>query len=609
MSVTGKQTIFDHHCPTWTCDSPRRVIRQTMSRQEGQHRSHHFSQAIVLSSQTDKIIEYLLSRGAVDAAQIRRAARAREASKGRVDLALTRLGLVAEKALAEAYAAILELPRIAARDFPRAPVLDGEVSVPFLRNSRLLPIRVTPEAVAVAAADPLDRTAIDAIGLALGRPVEIFVGLPTDIDAAMARLFGTGPAGNAAKAEVTSQATGHDAAADIQHLQEQDTDAAAVRLLNQIIAGAVANKASDIHIEPFDQTLHIRYRVDGQLRHAAAPDKNLHRTLIGRIKILAGMDITEQRKPQDGRCRITAEGRQIDLRVSLLPSLYGESAVLRILDQDRAALDLDDLGFERALQDQIGALIRQPHGIMLICGPTGSGKTTSLYAILRQLKAEQRKIVTVEDPVEYQLEGISQIQTRPNIGLGFAEVLRSVLRHDPDVIMVGEARDAETARTAVQAALTGHLVLCSVHTNDAAGAIARLIDMGVEPYLLASTLRGVLAQRLVRRLCPACREADPHAGTLAADYADTPEIPRDGAYYRPVGCEACGQTGFTGRIAIAEYLPATATIRQCIIDRRPSSDIHDTARQAGMRSLRIDGLVKAAGGITAIQEVLGVTVE
>ena len=461
----------------------------------------------------------------------------------------------------------------------------------------------------IAAADPLDRTAIDAIGLALGRPVEIFVGLPTDIDAAMARLFGTGPAGNAAKAEVTSQATGHDAAADIQHLQEQDTDAAAVRLLNQIIAGAVANKASDIHIEPFDQTLHIRYRVDGQLRHAAAPDKNLHRTLIGRIKILAGMDITEQRKPQDGRCRITAEGRQIDLRVSLLPSLYGESAVLRILDQDRAALDLDDLGFERALQDQIGALIRQPHGIMLICGPTGSGKTTSLYAILRQLKAEQRKIVTVEDPVEYQLEGISQIQTRPNIGLGFAEVLRSVLRHDPDVIMVGEARDAETARTAVQAALTGHLVLCSVHTNDAAGAIARLIDMGVEPYLLASTLRGVLAQRLVRRLCPACREADPHAGTLAADYADTPEIPRDGAYYRPVGCEACGQTGFTGRIAIAEYLPATATIRQCIIDRRPSSDIHDTARQAGMRSLRIDGLVKAAGGITAIQEVLGVTVE
>lgn len=562
-----------------------------------------------MSSQTDKIIDYLLSRGAVDAAQIRRATRAREASKGRVDLALTRLGLVAEKSLADAYAATLDLPRITAGDFPQQPVLEGEVSVPFLRNSRLLPVRVTPDAVAVAAADPLDQTAIDAIGLALGRPVEICVGLPTDIDAAMARLFGAGSAENSAKSDSPEQVASHNTAADIQHLQEQDTDAAAVRLLNQIIAGAISHKASDIHIEPFDQTLHIRYRVDGQLRPAAMPDKSLHRTLIGRIKILAGIDVTEQRKPHDGRCRITAEGRQIDLRVSLLPSLYGESAVLRILDQDRAALDLNDLGFERALQDQIGAVIRQPHGIMLICGPTGSGKTTSLYAILRQLKAAQTKIVTVEDPVEYQLEGISQIQTRPDIGLGFAQVLRSVLRHDPDIIMVGEARDAETARTAVQAALTGHLVLCSVHTNDAAGAIARLIDMGVEPYLLASTLRGVLAQRLVRRLCQACRETDPHASALAADYADMPEIPRDGDFYRPAGCEACGQTGFTGRIAIAEYLPATAAIRQCIVERRPSSEIHDTARQAGMRSLRIDGLVKAASGVTAIQEVLGVTVE
>ena len=562
-----------------------------------------------MNNQIDQIIEYLQSHGAVDTVQIRRAARAREASKGRVDLALTRLGLVAEKTLAEAYAAILDLPRINARDFPQEPVLDGEVSVPFLRNSRLLPIRVTPEAVAVAAADPLDQTAIDAIGLALGRPVEIHVGLATEIDAAMARLFGDASAGNPVRADSPDQTANLHTAADIQHLQEQDTDAAAVRLLNQIIAGAISNKASDIHIEPFDQALHIRYRIDGQLRQAALPDKRLHRTLIGRIKILAGLDVTEQRKPQDGRCRITAEGRQIDLRVSLLPSLYGESAVLRILDQDRAALNLDDLGFDRALQDQIGALIGQPHGIMLICGPTGSGKTTSLYALLRQLKAEQTKIVTVEDPVEYQLEGISQIQTRPNIGLGFAEVLRSVLRHDPDIIMVGEARDAETARTAVQAALTGHLVLCSVHTNDAAGAVARLIDMGVEPYLLASTLRGVLAQRLVRRLCPDCRETDPHAAALTADYANTPDFPPKGDFNRPVGCDSCGRTGFIGRIAIAEFLPATAAIRQCIIDRKPSSEIHTAAQTEGMRSLRVDGLIKAAGGITAIQEVLGVTAE
>lgn len=544
-----------------------------------------------------KIAETLLARGVLRPEQLARAQSARASGGGRVDLALTQLGLVAERDMALAYAQVLELPLATRESFPLSPVWPGRLSPSFLRKSRILPLAEEGGRLVVAMADPLDTPSNEALFLATGSYPDICVGVPGDIDAALLRLYGP------------DETSGHNRAApvgafasDVQQLREQGSDAVAVRLVNQLITSAISSQASDIHIEPYDGALRVRYRIDGALTSAPTLDFSHHAALVGRIKVLSGLDMAERRKPQDGRCLINVEGRRVDLRVSILPTLHGEGVVLRVLDQTTAPLDLELLGFGPELQGHIATLIRQPHGVMLICGPTGSGKTTTLYAILRSLQKEQVKIVSVEDPVEYQIEGVNQIQVRPQIGLGFSEILRATLRHDPDIIMVGEARDSETAHIAIQAALTGHLVLCSLHTNDAAGAIARLADMGVAPYLLASTLRGVVAQRLVRKLCPACKKADPFAARAGQEIG----LPAGAGAWGPGGCPACRHTGYSGRTVVAEFIPADEALQNLILARAGSAEIQRVCVAAGMRTLLADGLSKVAAGVTSLEEVMRV---
>ena len=383
-----------------------------------------------------------------------------------------------------------------------------------------------------------------------------------------------------------------------------------IRLVSLIITNALEARASDIHIEPFENRLAVRYRIDGVLHEVESPPRRFSAAVISRIKIMANLDIAERRLPQDGRIRLRVQGKEIDLRVSTVPTMHGESVVLRILDKGGVALDFKRLGFEDDILARFLDVLMQPHGILLVTGPTGSGKTTTLYTALERLNQPDVKILTVEDPVEYQMPGINQIQVKPQINLTFANALRSIVRQDPDVIMIGEIRDLETAEIAVQSALTGHLVLSTVHTNDAASTVNRLLDMGVEDYLLTSTVIGILAQRLVRTLCPSCKE--PHIALPEiveqmglARFSSEREI----TLYRPKGCPQCAQTGYSGRISIMEMLPITDPLRSLVMKHATASDLKSEAVRGGMLTMYEDGLRKAVRGITTFEEVLRVTRE
>ncbi len=394
-----------------------------------------------------------------------------------------------------------------------------------------------------------------------------------------------------------------EAAQDSAKLLELASQAPVVRLVDQVLSEAVARRASDVHVETFEHEVLIRYRIDGRCYQVATPPKSLALAIASRIKILANLDVAELRLPQDGRILLTRDGRQIDLRVSTLPTVYGESIVLRVLDKSSLNKTLEQLGMEPSMQHAIEELIRRPHGLFLVTGPTGSGKTTSLYACLTTLNRPEVKIVTTEDPVEYDVPGLVQVAINQKIGLDFATCLRAILRHDPDIIMVGEIRDAETAQVAIQSALTGHLVFATLHTNDAPGAVTRLLDMGLEPFLITSTVSGVLAQRLIRRLCPACRA--PHQPTReeVAALQLAPEqltMPLMG----PVGCEACQGLGFQGRSGIFELLILGEAIRPLVLERKAVSIVREMASQAGMRTLREDGLRKVLAGETSVEEVI-----
>src|SRR5437879_8199247 len=384
-------------------------------------------------------------------------------------------------------------------------------------------------------------------------------------------------------------------------------EAPVVRLVNLLIEGAIGAEASDIHIEPFEDTLRIRYRIDGILYDQEAPPRRLQAAVTSRVKLMAEMNIAERRLPQDGRIRVTMHGRRVDIRVSTIPTVHGESIVMRLLDRQSVFLPLEKLGFGSAMLPGFESMIRRPHGIVLAPGPTGFGKTSTLYAALDQLNSPDRKIITVEDPVEYQLKGVNQIPVKPKIGLTFATGLRHIVRQDPDVILVGEIRDLETADIAIQAALTGHLVFSTLHNNDAPGAITRLQDMGVEPYLVASVLEGVLAQRLVRRTSATCPVSDTPP---AADLSALGIAGADGTHlYRGSGCDECRGTGYRGRTAIYELFPISEDARSLILRRAPTRDIRRAALEAGMVTLRLDGWAKACAGVTTIEEVLRVTQE
>jgi general secretion pathway protein E len=546
----------------------------------------------------------LIDSGKLERAALDRVIRLQNGSEERLEALLVKLGLASEKDVAEALGGELGLAIVAPSEYPEAPVLEDRFTAKFLKHANVLPLAEGDGALILAMIDPLNEHTARAIEMASGRSVVRRIALPSDLEAAYARLYGDKSAASTAES-VAESASDEDFLEDVGRLRDLASEVPVIRLVNQLISRAVESRASDIHVEALQNRLAVRYRIDGILREIAAPPIHLRAAIVSRIKIMAKLNIAERRLPQDGRIRLAVQGREFDLRVSTMPTLHGEGVVMRILDRATLADDLDSLGMSGGLLTRFRGILEHPHGILLVTGPTGSGKTTTLYTSLMRLNSSESKLFTVEDPIEYQLDGVNQIQVKPQIGLTFAHVLRSVLRQDPDIIMVGEMRDLETAQIAVQAALTGHLVLSTLHTNSAAGTITRLLDMGVEDYLVTSTLNGVLAQRLVRKLCEHCREAYKPLPELAQHLG----LPVNGelpTLYRPHGCAQC-QSGYRGRIGVFEFLPLSDAIRQLILERVTTQQIHRAGAEDGMRSMYEDGLAKAVQGITSIDEVLRVT--
>ena len=469
----------------------------------------------------------------------------------------------------------------------------------FLRDAKVAPLGLAGEAVAVAFVDPLDAYSRRALHVAFGRPIRPFVGRAGDIEAALDRAYGV-----RATAAASDGLEADDA--DMERLKDLASDAPAIRAVNRLISSAVEARASDIHLEPTESALQVRLRVDGVMRELEPLAPAMRSAVVSRIKIMAGLNIAEKRLPQDGRARLAVRGHDVDIRVATSPTIHGESAVMRLLDRSHLTPDFKALGFEDGLLARLRPVLAQPHGILLVTGPTGSGKTTTLYAALSELNAPERKLLTIEDPIEYRLAGVNQTQVAPAIGLSFAAALRSFLRQDPDVMMVGEVRDLETAQVAVQAALTGHMILSTLHTNSAAAAVTRLIDMGVEPFLITSTLNAVLGQRLVRRLCPSCREPEVARGAELGFGVSGGDI---ATIWRPVGCAACGGSGYRGRIALTELLVVDEAIARLVLHRAEAQEIETAAIGAGMRTMLLDGAAKVAAGATTVEEVHRVTRE
>ncbi|HXV22660.1 MAG TPA: ATPase, T2SS/T4P/T4SS family [Alphaproteobacteria bacterium] len=552
------------------------------------------------------IAERLVETGRLDRRGLERAQRLVVDGRESLLQVLAKLGLVAERDLAEAISGVLDLPLATITDYPERPLLEDRLSLRFLREARLMPIADTADGLVVAMADPSDRYAQEAIGLVVGRPIQCRVAVPAELEAAIDRLYGADSGDSSEGTDATEIGGDLDALdTDVERLRDLASEAPVIRLVNQIVGRAVEARASDIHLEPFENGLKIRFRIDGLLREVEVLPARLRAAVISRIKIMAKLNIAERRLPQDGRIKLAARGTPLDLRVAVTPSLHGEAAALRILHRETVALDFDALGIGDGNLQALLRILDQPHGIILVTGPTGSGKTTTLYAGLSRLNTPERKILTVEDPIEYQLEGITQIQVQPSIGLDFANVLRSLLRHDPDVMMVGEIRDRETAEIAVQAALTGHLVLSTLHTNSAAGSIARLIDMGVPEYLLASTLTGAMGQRLVRTLCPDCREPFEALPEFARELG-LDRLVGSGPVrlWRPRGCASCHGTGYRGRTTISEVLVSNDALRRLILQRADARNLHQAAVAEGMVAMFADGAAKALAGVTTIEEVL-----
>ena len=555
--------------------------------------------------------EILIERGKLDLGNLERALRVQETNKQeRIGAILTRTGFAAERDVIEALSVQMDLPVVQLASYPELPILEERVSVRFIKESRALPLLEDEVQLVLAMVDPGDEYVLNAFRLVTGREVVAQLALPSELDAAFERLYGTGKTSMdqiVGEVQTRDDDVGNE---DLQQLKELASEAPIIRLVSLIISHALQARASDIHIEPFENRLIVRYRVDGVMHEVESPPRRFSAAVISRIKIMASLDIAERRLPQDGRIKLRLQGKEIDLRVSTVPTMHGESVVMRILDKSGTALDFATLGFDAVALERFMQVLNQPHGIVLVTGPTGSGKTTTLYTALDKLNKPDIKILTVEDPVEYQMEGINQIQVKPQIGLTFANALRSIVRQDPDVIMIGEIRDLETAQIAVQSALTGHMVLSTLHTNDAASTINRLLDMGMDDYLLTSTVNGILAQRLVRTLCKHCRQAHP----ALPEVIEEMQLRRYTAanpvtLYRPVGCEECGGTGYSGRVSIIELLVMTDTIRGMIMRHVTSGEVRQQAIADGMQTMYENGLSKAVAGVTTIEEVLRVTRE
>jgi len=563
----------------------------------------------VEQSLDERMCDFLVARGRLKETDLVRARRLHEEDEaGSLVSLLTKLGLVSERDMADAVSELLDLPLLVAKDFPEVPPTSVQVSVRFLKQYHVCPIGESETEVTLLVADPADRYPMDAVELATGRKTAMKIGLRSEIDDLIERYYGQGRSAMGTIVENLTEDGGR-GEDDIEHLRDLASEAPVIRLVNLLIQRAVEQRASDIHIEPFENRLKVRYRIDGVLHEVESPPAASTAAVISRIKIMAKLNIAERRLPQDGRIMLRVQGKELDLRVSTIPTSFGESVVMRILDRESIVLDFQTLGFTDEFLPQFLSVLEQPHGIMLVTGPTGSGKTTTLYTALNKLNTPDVKIITVEDPVEYQIEGVNQIQAKPTIGLDFSHALRSIMRQDPDVIMIGEMRDLETARIAIQSALTGHLVLSTLHTNNAAGGVTRLLDMGVEDYLLTSTVNGILGQRLLRRLVKSTAEAYEALPEVVQEFGlDRFTEERPIKLYKPVPTPT-NASGYHGRTTIMEFLVMTDPLRRLVMQHAGMGEIEMQAKAEGMRTMYEDGLAKALNGVTTIEEVLRVTQE
>ena len=538
--------------------------------------------------------QILIENNLIDAEDLERGLEMQRERGDKLGKILVDMGYLAQKDLLTALSAQLGLPVAQLAPPPAAPELEG-LSARFLRQVLALPQGVEGSTLTVAMADPLDFEAINALQTFCHLEVSPQLAAPQDILDAIDRYYAEGERPAAA----TEFAAGDED--DLEHLRDMASEAPVIRLVNSMIAMAVEKRASDIHIEPFEKEFRVRYRIDGVLWNQDAPPRELKAAVISRLKLMAKLNIAERRLPQDGRIKLRILGREVDLRVSTLPTLYGESIVMRLLDRSAGDFyDLRRLGFDDHMLNRMEHYTALPHGIFLVTGPTGSGKSTTLYSALKKINLPDKKIITIEDPVEYQMDGINQIHVNPQIGLTFASGLRHIVRQDPDVIMVGEIRDRETADVAIRAALTGHFVFSTLHTNDAPSAVTRLTDMGVENYLITSSVVAVLAQRLVRLICARCKTPAERALTPWGEYVDG---------WRGTGCEECGGSGYKGRAGIFELMEMNDELRNLVMQNADASRLTTAARAAGMRNLRQDGWMKVGLGVTTADEVMRVTQE
>jgi general secretion pathway protein E len=505
---------------------------------------------------------------------------------------------------------IKEIHYLKPEELPKVPIVLEGLASRFIRENRVIPLELKNNVLKVLMANPEDKATIDALRVATSADIIVYVSDPTVLDEYISRFYGQESQNiNRIIEDIGERGLEFlkEEEEDIGYLKDLASEAPIIKLVNLFITRAVESRASDIHIEPFEDELKVRYRIDGVLQDIESVPKKLQAAIVSRVKIMAKLNIAERRLPQDGRIRLKIGEKEIDIRVSTIPVLYGESVVMRLLDKESIVIDLDLLGFSPQTLSALDQLIKKPNGIILVTGPTGSGKTTTLYGALDKINSPDKKIITVEDPVEYQLKGVNQIQVKPQIGLNFANTLRHIVRQDPDIIMIGEIRDLETAEIAIQSALTGHLVFSTLHTNDAPSAITRLLDMGVENFLLSSTVRGILAQRLVRVICPACKEIDP--STVDKEELTILGIGSDATLYRGKKCEKCTFTSYYGRTGIFELLFIDDDIRKLILRNADSNQIRKEARTHGMKTLLEDGAEKVKAGITTLSEILRVTQE
>lgn len=559
--------------------------------------------------QVKHIGQMLIDSGLINKSQLEIALKEQQNTRRRVGETLVSLGFISTDALLDTLSLQLGFKYLKFQEFPNAISPDSYPSVKFMKQYRVVPIGKDNGVLKVAMADPLDLYALAALRLYFKGDIEIVLSNEKDIEEAIEQYFGNSVQMTSIMEGISEEAAESldtEIKDDVHHLRNMALEAPIVKLVNMLITKAIEGRASDIHIEAFENKIMVRYRIDGILIEAESLPKKLQSAVISRIKIMSKMNIAERRLPQDGRIKLRISGREIDMRLSTLPTLYGESVVMRILDRGNVLTSLEELGFPEAALNQFRRLIAMPYGMVLVTGPTGSGKTTTLYAALSKLNSFDRKIITIEDPIEYEIDGINQMQVKPKIGLTFANGLRHIVRQDPDIIMVGEIRDKETAEIAIHSALTGHLVFSTLHTNDAPGAITRLLDMGIESFLVSSALTGVLAQRLIRVICPACKRL------LSSDKGRLKEIGANEinfeAYFGE-GCDDCRHTGYKSRTGIFELMALNDDIKRLVLEKASADVIRQKARSQGMGVLRECGWQKVKSGITTIDEVLRVTQE